>query len=154
MGKEVNAPDLGPALNMVRAAANEITHARCSALGVITLGELIRKLKQAKPEAEVVYDFCRLQPTELMSYRGFYDQLALGWRADVHDQPDMTAKFLLEHCEAAIGATYQGYKGGDYEMDANTAVWVDNWGEWTSTGITKVIIDDSQVILKTKRLET
>lgn len=157
MGQEVNAPDLGPGLNMVRQAANAMTASRLSVLGVITLGELIRKLKKAKTDAKVRYDFCDLVPGELASYRGFYDQLALGWSERRHYASDAvpTAGSLLNHCEAAVDQIFQGYKGGDFKMDADTAVWVDNWGEWTSTGIVGVKFPyESTVILRTKRCET
>jgi hypothetical protein len=44
----------------------------------LTLGELIEKLGSFRPEMQITFDFCGFIPTKFDSYRGYYDQLALG----------------------------------------------------------------------------
>ena len=109
----------------------------------MTLGEFIRALQRQDEDEPVKFDFVHFGPTTLASYRGYYDQLALGYeecgrmRRDMqYDYPKV--KELIAHCEAAIGKTYTGWKGGDYTMDERTALWVANPGESGSTGIINV----------------
>lgn len=61
-----------------------------------------------------------------MSYRGYYDQLAF--------EPVEDARLgdMLQYARNALGATYTGYKGGDYTMDEFTDCWIAEYG--TSQG--------------------
>lgn len=111
-----------------------------AAAGQRTIGELIVQLENIKnQEANIIYDFCNLQPTEPDSYRGFYDQLAFGWRAYDYQKPDAKVKDMLAWLKEAVGKTYTGYKGGEYVMSEDTMVWVDNTGKASSTGIANII---------------
>lgn len=96
----------------------------------LTLGELTDLLELAPPDAPVEFrgsglDGCT--PSGFCSWRGIYADLAL--------KPDAnharTVGDLLSMCREADGATYEGYKGGQYEMDRYTPVWVDEYGDWT-----------------------
>lgn len=60
------------------------------------------------------------------SYRGYYDQLAFELSPDRAPARDVAALVRRQ-----IGETFTGYKGGNYTMRADTAVWIANWG---STG--------------------
>ena len=60
------------------------------------------------------------------SYRGYYIDLAFEQGDGVRP-----ASELLAECHKAMGAVFQGYKGGDYPMHANTPIWVADYG---STG--------------------
>ena len=66
------------------------------------------------------------------SYRGYYDELAIepGGTATVADAVAML--------EESIGATFEGYKGGDYTMYGHTPVWSAPYGSTGApvTGIT------------------
>lgn len=104
----------------------------------ITLGELIDKLSVCNQDASVYFDFLQSSPTTLDSYRGYYDQLALGWDSS-SDAP--TVASLIDNLCSAIGATFTGWKGGEFVMDRNTQVWCDNPGRCTGTAI--VDIDDN-----------
>jgi hypothetical protein len=57
-----------------------------------------------------------------MSYRGYYDQLAF--------EPKEYARIgdMLEHAKSALGATFTGYKGGDYVMSELTECWIAEYG--------------------------
>jgi hypothetical protein len=58
------------------------------------------------------------------SYRGYYDDVAFepaGEKMKVCD--------LIAICKSAIGKTFEGWKGGSFEMDETTPVWIAERGE-------------------------
>lgn len=113
------------------------------------LGELIARLEAVKADDDgscaVSFDFCNVEPNgKVDSYRGYYNQLALGWRdggrgRDYKTYKEVTRDELVATLKSAISATFCGWKGGDFVMSENTQVWVDNPGEATGTGIVGVI---------------
>ena len=64
-----------------------------------------------------------ISPGGFASYRGYYDRLML----DTDPDP-LTAGELLERARKADGATYEGYKGGEYTMSRDTLVHVAEYG--------------------------
>lgn len=56
------------------------------------------------------------------SYRGYYDQLAF------EPVKNTTIGKMLAAAKEAEGATYTGYKGGEYMMTGNTGCHLANWG--------------------------
>ena len=120
----------------------------------LTLGELIAGLEKVDLAAKVIYCFGGYYPTSSFnSYRGYYEQLALGWATYKFDNdapPELTAHALLELCRSVVGVTFQGWKGGDYTMGLHTPVWVDNVGECNSTMITGVEQEGDYVELLTR----
>ena len=62
------------------------------------------------------------------SWRGVYAELAFPVVEDI------TIGEMIAHAESAIGTTYRGYKGGNFEMDEDTPIHIDDWGEWTDGG--------------------
>jgi hypothetical protein len=116
----------------------------------ITLGELIEQLSKCNKTAHVYFDFCGLRPTGLGSYRGYYDQLALGWK----EEGLVTVGDLLAECQSAIGQTYEGYKGGEFKMSKSTPVWAANYGRSDSTAIKKIEnLGDYHVIIVTRYMK-
>lgn len=118
------------------------------------LGELIRQLKACDPEKPIRYSFWRFVPTRPRSYRGSYDQLALGWEKPDDGGKEYGEKWpkvreLLAWCEHALGKTYEGYKGGWYPMTERTMVWMANWGECHDTGIVAVRDAGIEVVIDT-----
>jgi hypothetical protein len=98
-----------------------------------TLGEVILLL-QAQPEDNIVrLDFTSGGPWRLHSYRGYYEDLSLDYRANAEP---LTVKQLLALFEKADGQTFSGYKGGDFKMHRKTLVWVAPYG---STG--RMLVD-------------
>lgn len=83
----------------------------------LTLGELIAQLA-ALPGDGIVRGL-----GELMSYRGYYCDLA--FEPSDADEP---VAVLLERCRAAMGRIYQGYKGGDFLMGETTPLWIAPYG--------------------------
>lgn len=97
----------------------------------ITLGEFIGALEKCDNSKDVYFEFANYSPTRFDSYRGYYEQLALGFKEDA----SMTVSELLESAKKALGHTFEGYKGGFYTMFKNTPVWAANYGRSNSTAI-------------------
>ena len=60
---------------------------------------------------------------ELDSYRGYYSDLAI-----YPSDGECTVGELLSRCREAMGGCFDGYKGGDYYMTANTPIWISSYG--------------------------
>lgn len=114
----------------------------------ITLGELLDWLASLPPDNEIVFDFCQFSPGEMNSSRGDYSKLAISWL----NGKTVTAQELLNRYRPMVGATFQGYKGGNYTMDRDTQVWVDEWGSWTGTAITGLDRGEHQSIIRTTKV--
>lgn len=113
----------------------------------LTLGEFIALLEECKPDAEIRYDFCDLMPEGIDSYRGYYDQLAIGWTANASTP---IVSNILDICKRSIGQTFEGYKGGDYTN--GTPLWVANRGQCHSTAIVGVENNNWIVFIETARV--
>jgi len=83
-----------------------------------TLGELIVELEKHDPELVVPHGF-----NDPHSYRGYYEDL------EFTPAVNITIGAMLEAATSALGATFEGWKGGDYTMRTHTAVWVGQEGE-------------------------
>lgn len=105
------------------------------------LGGLIETLRDLPGDLPVRYDD-GTYPQEFASYRGYYENLTL-----VPGDEPATVKDLLMKAEAANGATFQGWKGGDYTMALDTPVWADDYGNAYGHGIGMVTASDTEVVL-------
>jgi hypothetical protein len=101
----------------------------------MTLGQIIDVLKRKKQDDSVRFDFVYFHPKGIHSYRGYYDQLAIGYS---NEGDDPTVAELLKMCEDADGKDFTGYKGGTYTMDRDTVVWVANPNESGGTAIVDI----------------
>lgn len=81
------------------------------------LGELIAWLEQQDGSLVVPYGFGKP-----MSYRGYYHDLAF------EPAENVTFASMLENAKSAIGATFCGYKGGEYKMGEYTDCWIAEYG--------------------------
>ncbi len=113
------------------------------------LGRFLDKLNSFPATAPVRFDFCGFSPTDFGSYRGFYDQLALGFQMAEYGK-EITVEQLAELASKAVGKVFTGYKGGDYVMHRGTALWVANYGECWSTAICGVRDREHEVIIETE----
>lgn len=106
--------------------------------GQITLGELAALL-DAAPDIPVVLRSANLggvqRPGEYNSFRGYYDHIALGT-----GDSDVTAHALAAQTRAAIGATFMGYKGGEFTMSRATPVWYADVGDGNGYRIVDVVV--------------
>lgn len=79
----------------------------------LTLGEVIDRLEQEDPATRIAVGFHRPH-----SYRGYYDEVAFEVTTAI------TIADMLNAARGALGATFQGWKGGDYTMSEHTAAWL------------------------------
>ncbi|PPS86431.1 hypothetical protein [Streptomyces sp. MH60] len=79
----------------------------------MTLGELIAVLEAEDPAKEVARGF-----THPHSYRGYYRDLAF------EPAGRTTVGEMLADAYAALGETFEGWKGGDFTMGRDTDVWL------------------------------
>lgn len=128
----------------------------------LTLGELIEQLENCgvKDDGELKYlcfDFGTAIPTILGSWRGSYDELAIGYELCGYDgngdYEATTVDLILKRLKEAIGKTYTGWKGGDFVMNEDTPIWVANSGSSGNTGIVGVLDLGWQVVLLTAYCE-
>lgn len=119
-----------------------------------TLGQLITKLTSCDKDKEVWFGFEFAIPSgRIDSYRGFYEDLALGWTTlDRPESVSIKVKDLITILQGAVGKTFTGYKGGTYRMPLDTPLWVANSGHTGSTIITDVI-ESYIVVLQTKWID-
>lgn len=123
----------------------------------LTLGELIRRLEalplasdgwgEPLPDKKVVFDFCDFAPHWLDSWRGSYAELAIVPTVDYDKR--ITAEAFLARLRAAVGGTFQGYKGGDFVMGDDTPVWVSRHGENSYTGVVGVRDAGYEIVIDT-----
>jgi hypothetical protein len=116
---------------ITRRAAATFTDMR-STEEQITLGEFIKQLKLRPQDQGICFDFGGLEPNDIGSYRGFYDELSIGFAESGRFR---NVGELLAELEDAVGKVFEGYKGGDFRMGRETPLWVANYGMTGSTMI-------------------
>jgi hypothetical protein len=109
----------------------------------VNLGHLIDTFKLHKATAEVVISApLPIIPGSLDSYRGYYEQLAIEPEMG-GDGKKVTVEEFLKRLEEAVGATFTGYKGGEFTMDRDTPIWIAEYSmssPWSCrvTGVTNL----------------
>ena len=88
----------------------------------MTLGELISALEAADSNAVVRNGFDHPH-----SYRGYYEDLAF------EPSGETRVGDMLVNAEDALDKTFEGYKGGDYEMGKYTECWLASYGSCGET---------------------
>lgn len=131
----------------------------------LTLGEIIDKLEvivnRHSDEDNYLadFDFGSAVPTRLASWRGAYDELALGYRLSGYDATngghfsDSKASVILDELKSAVGKRFLGWKGGEYLMSRDSRLWVSNPGNGGNTGIVDVVDFGYKVVLMTAYFE-
>ena len=108
----------------------------------LTVGELIKKLEYIFDQNQPLA-FCKgLYPADFWSYRGYYEDLAIG----VTTFP-VTVGGWLAKLKEQIGKEHYGWKGGTYTVCEDTAVWVAVEHRDTGPAITDVKPKDGWVKL-------
>lgn len=111
----------------------------------MTLGELIKALAQFSSDTTVYFAFGRERPGHVGSYRGYYCELAV---APDGSEARTVGDFLAE-LKSAVGATFTGYKGGDFVMGLNTPVWAAARGTAFQACIVGVTAECSDAVIET-----
>jgi len=115
---------------------------------LMTLGRFIDALEKCDPQSNIYFDFCGFVPTEFFSYRGFYDQLALGF-----DNLQKNVADILGLAREAVGKSFEGWKGGSFTMSSNTPIWVSLPSACFGTGIFAVKDTGLSVIIMTRHFD-
>ena len=103
----------------------------------LNFGAFIDAVKALPDETIIRFDFGYFTPKGKHSYRGYYEDIALGYTDETHDR--LTAKDLAAELTSYLGQTISGYKGGDYTVTRDTGMWVSaDSSECTGTIITSV----------------
>ena len=100
-----------------------------SAPGYLELGGIIAALEAEDPRRVLPFGFHNPH-----SYRGYYNQLAFEPAANI------SIRDMLAAARSALGATFQGWKGGDYTMAADTDCWLANEGDCSNDQIGPVLL--------------
>lgn len=117
----------------------------------MTVDEMISTLERKNPSLQVRFDFGYFCPNGLHSYRGYYEQLAIGYESEYPSK--MNVGQLLALLRDAIGKVFTGWKGGEFTMHGDTPVWVSNDNEACGTGIVDIRHDSDCIRLITAHLE-
>ncbi len=84
----------------------------------MTLGKLISELEKYPPDTQISNIFSP------HSYRGYYCDLAF--------EPGEGTRLvgdLLDEAKDCLDKVFEGYKGGSFQMDENTPVWIAEYGK-------------------------
>ena len=119
----------------------------------MTIGEILDAIANADDEASITFDFGGISPTKVDSWRGSYDEAAIGFSSGQYGEPCVTVKQFRAALQIALtpGVTYSGWKGGEYQYTKSTPLHVDNRGCYSNTEISRVEVQDWGVILHTDR---
>ncbi len=99
----------------------------------LTVGSLIKMLESVL-DRSLPLAFCQgIYPSEFWSYRGYYEDLAVG----VTTFP-VTVGEWLEKLKDQVGVKHDGWKGGEYEVTMQTPLWVAAGNRDTGPAITGV----------------
>ena len=112
----------------------------------LTLGQFIEQLERATQSAQIVIDTYLCDPTTFNSYRGYYDEVALGF---VQDGERVTVAHLLARAKEALDSTFEGYKGGEYTAFPWRKMWIANYSH-LGRRIVGIENDDILVVIKTE----
>ena len=114
----------------------------------LTLGQLVEELEKATLSNPVVFDFDEMSPGAPDSYRGYYEDLSFA-----PSTSPITVRSFLVDAKDAIGAYFEGYKGGDFKMHSGTALWASGYGSASGRAIIGVKREDDRVVLITKLID-
>lgn len=96
----------------------------------LDLGDLIARLEREDPARVLPIGFAYPH-----SFRGYYEQLAFEPRRNI------TIGEVLAAARSALGATYEGYKGGEYTMTEWTTCWIANEGSSSDNLIGPLLLE-------------
>lgn len=113
----------------------------------MTLGALLKALENEPDKNEVRFAFGMLAVTGVDSYRGYYDQLAVGW-GEAYGKTLTVAEFAAV-LKQSMHNPLVGYKGGEFLMEERTPLWAANYGECPQTAIIGIAESGIDFLLET-----
>lgn len=112
----------------------------------LTIGGLIDVLSVVDGKAVVKFDYDHYgYPSNPHSYRGYYSDLSFG-----SSTKKASASSLLKTLKKSVGNKFTGYKGGDFEMDRSTPLWVSNCGFASGIAMVDAKVIDGDVVISTR----
>lgn len=97
----------------------------------MTLGDFIEELERLEANGaghlNIRFDNGRV-PNGFCSWRGRYAHCTID--SEEGTVPIFNVGALLSLARDAVGATMEGYKGGDFTMTAETPLWADEYGRY------------------------
>lgn len=111
-----------PFVDQVKGAMARVSEERKASAENMRLGQFIDELAACNPALPLVLEN-GAGLHGFMSYRGYYEDLAISPRSD----PKPVGEVLNE-ARAALGEIFEGYKGGEYPMHKGSLLWVAPWG--------------------------
>ena len=114
----------------------------------MTLGELAGSLEYVNPNAKVYTDFGARVESRIVgpfeSYRGYYEDLAIGY-SGIGASLQASAGSLLRAAQkimnGGFSSTFTGYKGGEFAMNADTPIWISNYGEASGYALVDIVAE-------------
>lgn len=96
-----------------------------------TIGKLLTDLQVFSKDQNIwlMENGRLLVPDKIASWRGSYDQPALGYHQDI-SKPCKLGDFL-SMLKNSLNLDFHGYKGGLYSYRESHALYVENWGEYS-----------------------
>lgn len=152
----------------VNAILKQQRIARLQQSDQLTLGKILSKLKpivelhstlvhdesgRIGVDPEVYFDFEQSFPISINSWRGSYNELALGFENIHTNEKPMKLTAFNNMMNEAIGKTFYGYKGGEFTMFEETPVWVDNYGKCGNRAVIDVVDTGERVLIITGERE-
>ena len=141
--------DMERQMALIQAAVSN--QARENAANIATLGELAALLRPLDASRTIVFYGKGVSgsPGTIDSYRGYYEFPAIDWRED----GSANVGELFNEIESAIGATFTGYKGGNYPMTRSSPLWVSGYGNCTGLGIVGVDASSDPVKILVEKID-
>lgn len=152
-------------IEQIHSMLSEMRKERFGRSVQLSLGQLILEVEDSgiynsKQEPKDVYfDFGSAIPADMDSWRGSYDELALGYRLSGYDNnrqhhfADVKADKFLEMLKSTVGKEFTGWKGGEFTMSKDTPVWVANSGNSGNTAVVGVLNDGWRLVILTAYCE-
>jgi hypothetical protein len=175
--------DMPKTVREVLQAIHDMGNAKAQEVGQMTLGSLRDALRALPPETPIVLDGPGSHPTSLASYRGYYERLAIGWgnthytetqlvnggpafdspftgyyspgAPDVEIRHPATAADLIQALDIADGEVFDGYKGGQFQMNSDTWLHVANYGDVgpAVVGLSLSLTGDGFAVIQTAEVD-
>lgn len=141
--------DIYEEVNPIQKIINEmIEKAKIESGKEYNLGMLIKDLEQYKDDYSKYVEFeDGTIPTDFMSWRGSYCELALGY---TDEKDKVYVNTLYRKAFNANGSMYKGYKGGEFIMDLDTPIHKDNYGECGCYKIIGIKVKGDKIIICTR----
>jgi len=112
---------------------------------LVTLEELCNT--DAADDLPVIRSDNGMSIGDLNSYRGYYDQLAFEPSKEIR-----TFGNVVDVAKSAIGKTFIGWKGGEFQMTKNTPLWVSAGGHVSHNAIVGIKIKRDKLVLVVKKV--